>query len=304
MRAKVTGKILDARRSARGSVPALLWLLDAARRRPVLARSTRRSAAADPRGRQAPAAAGEPAAAAASWCSRTCTGSTPRPRRCSTPSSRACRRRHPARGELPAGVSARLGRQELLPAAPHRRRCRRTADELLRALLGDDAGAAAAPARCSIERTEGNPLFLEESVRALVETGVLVGERGAYRLGKRPATIQMPATVQAILAARIDRLPAERQAPAAGGLGDRQGRAAAPLLEPSPSMPEDDLRERAGAAAGGRVPLRGAALPRPRVHLQARAHPRGGVRQPAARPAARAARPDRRRDRARSTRTG
>jgi predicted ATPase len=50
-------------------------------------------------------------------------------------------------------------------------------------------------------------LFLEESVRSLVETGVLVGERGAYRLGKDPMAIQVPATVQAILAARIDRLP-------------------------------------------------------------------------------------------------
>src|SRR5262249_56820433 len=60
-----------------------------------------------------------------------------------------------------------------------------------------------------IARTEGNPFFLEESVRTLVETGVLLGERGAYRLGQALPTIQVPATVQAILAARIDRLPAE-----------------------------------------------------------------------------------------------
>ena len=61
--------------------------------------------------------------------------------------------------------------------------------------------------RLLIERTEGNPLFLEESVRSLVETEVLVGQPGAYRLGKDPIAIQVPATVQAILAARIDRLP-------------------------------------------------------------------------------------------------
>jgi class 3 adenylate cyclase len=59
-----------------------------------------------------------------------------------------------------------------------------------------------------IERTEGNPFFLEESVRALVETGALIGDRGAYRLTAEVARIRVPATVQAVLAARIDRLPA------------------------------------------------------------------------------------------------
>jgi predicted ATPase len=57
-----------------------------------------------------------------------------------------------------------------------------------------------------IERTEGNPFFLEESVRSLLETGVLAGERDAYRLVKAPDGLQIPATAQAILAARIDRL--------------------------------------------------------------------------------------------------
>ena len=83
-----------------------------------------------------------------------------------------------------------------------------TARALLETLLGDDA-ALHPIRRLLIERTEGNPLFLEESVRALVEMEVLVGERGAYRLGKDPGAIQIPATVQAILAARIDRLPAD-----------------------------------------------------------------------------------------------
>ena len=58
-------------------------------------------------------------------------------------------------------------------------------------------------------RTEGNPFFLEESVRTLIETGVLVGQPGAYRLAQALQTIQVPATVQAVLAARIDRLPPE-----------------------------------------------------------------------------------------------
>ena len=48
-----------------------------------------------------------------------------------------------------------------------------------------------------IARTQGNPFFLEESVRTLVETGVLVGERGAYRLAHPLDSWQVPATVQA-----------------------------------------------------------------------------------------------------------
>jgi class 3 adenylate cyclase len=80
------------------------------------------------------------------------------------------------------------------------------AGELLGALLGSDASLE--PLTCVlISRTEGNPFFLEESVRALVETGSLAGERGAYRLARPLPTIQVPATVQAVLAARIDRLP-------------------------------------------------------------------------------------------------
>src|SRR5687768_79483 len=62
-----------------------------------------------------------------------------------------------------------------------------------------------------IERTEGNPFFLEESVRTLVETQALVGEPGAYRLAQALPRIQVPATVQAILAARIDRLPQDEK---------------------------------------------------------------------------------------------
>ncbi|HSF03351.1 MAG TPA: AAA family ATPase, partial [Solirubrobacterales bacterium] len=79
-----------------------------------------------------------------------------------------------------------------------------SADALLRTLLGGDPSIAPL-GPLLITRTEGNPLFLEESVRTLVETGALLGEPGAYRLA-RAAAIQIPATVQAILAARIDRL--------------------------------------------------------------------------------------------------
>jgi class 3 adenylate cyclase/tetratricopeptide (TPR) repeat protein len=85
-----------------------------------------------------------------------------------------------------------------------------SADEFLQVLLGDDPSLAPLK-QLLIARTEGNPFFLEESVRTLVETGVLVGERGAYRLAQALAGLQVPATVQAVLTARIDRLPPEEK---------------------------------------------------------------------------------------------
>ena len=85
-----------------------------------------------------------------------------------------------------------------------------SADAFLHALLGDDPSLAPLK-QLLIERTGGNPFFLEESVRTLVETGVLVGEPGAYRLVQALPTIQVPATVHAVLAARIDRLPPEEK---------------------------------------------------------------------------------------------
>jgi len=83
-----------------------------------------------------------------------------------------------------------------------------SADELLEALLGPDA-ALAPLKQILVERTEANPLFLEESVRGLVETGALAGERGAHRLTRPVEHLTIPDTVQAILAARIDRLAPE-----------------------------------------------------------------------------------------------
>jgi class 3 adenylate cyclase len=71
--------------------------------------------------------------------------------------------------------------------------------------LGSDDGLA--PLRTRIEaRARGNPLFVEEMVRSLVERGVLRGERGAYRLAAPSEEITLPETVQAVLASRIDRL--------------------------------------------------------------------------------------------------
>ena len=85
-----------------------------------------------------------------------------------------------------------------------------SAGEILNSVLGNDHGLQSLK-ELLIERTEGNPFFLEESVRTLVETKVLAGERGNYHLEKKVESTQVPATVQAVLAARIDRLPLEEK---------------------------------------------------------------------------------------------
>src|SRR5262249_13097983 len=83
------------------------------------------------------------------------------------------------------------------------------ATALLGELLGSDPSLAGlAPG--IVERTGGNPFFVEEVVRTLVESRQLVGQRGAFRLVGAAADIEIPATVRDVLAARIDRL-AERE---------------------------------------------------------------------------------------------
>ena len=78
-------------------------------------------------------------------------------------------------------------------------------EEMLKALLGDGRDLVALK-RVIIEKTEGNPLFMEEIVQALFEQGALL-RNGSIKLAKSLSTIQIPATVQAVLASRIDRLP-------------------------------------------------------------------------------------------------
>ena len=81
-----------------------------------------------------------------------------------------------------------------------------SADEMLTALIGD--GAQVEPLkRVIIERTEGNPFFMEETVQVLLDEGALVRDGAAVRLTKPLSELKIPPTVQAILAARIDRLP-------------------------------------------------------------------------------------------------
>jgi class 3 adenylate cyclase len=79
------------------------------------------------------------------------------------------------------------------------------ADELLEAILGGDS-ALDPLKKLLTERTQGNPFYLEESVQTLIESGALAGGPGAYKLTEDVSKIEVPPTVQAILAARIDRL--------------------------------------------------------------------------------------------------
>jgi predicted ATPase len=85
-----------------------------------------------------------------------------------------------------------------------------SADEMLSALLSDDANLAALK-RVIIEKTDGNPFFMEETVQVLLDEGALV-RNGTVRLTRPLSELKLPPTVQGILAARIDRLqPNEKE---------------------------------------------------------------------------------------------
>ena len=119
---------------------------------------------------------------------------------------------------------------------------------LLDDLLGDDASLEALKRRLS-ERTEGNPFFLEESVQTLVETQVLIGEPGAYHLAAPLPNLQVPTTVQAVLAARIDRLPPEEKGvlQAAAVIGRD---VPIPLLQTIAGVREEELRRASPPCSG------------------------------------------------------
>jgi class 3 adenylate cyclase len=72
-------------------------------------------------------------------------------------------------------------------------------------LLGDDPSLAALVVELAA-KSGGNPLFVEEYVRSMVDAGVLVGQPGHYRLGAKAMSAAIPPTVRGVLAARIDRL--------------------------------------------------------------------------------------------------
>jgi class 3 adenylate cyclase/tetratricopeptide (TPR) repeat protein len=115
---------------------------------------------------------------------------------------------------------------------------------LLSLLLGDDAGLGRLKDIVR-EQAAGNPLFLEESVRALIETEALTGERGAYRLSRPVSAVQIPPSVLALIAARIDRL-AERDKQVLQSAAVIGKDVPAALLVSIVGLPSDDLRTSLG----------------------------------------------------------
>jgi hypothetical protein len=91
-------------------------------------------------------------------------------------------------------------------------------------LLGPDPSVDALGQRVA-ERAAGNPFFAEELVRELAQRGVLRGEPGAYMSAAEVSEVSVPATLQATIAARIDRLDpkAKRTLSAAAVIGSRFG---------------------------------------------------------------------------------
>jgi predicted ATPase len=93
---------------------------------------------------------------------------------------------------------------------------RAEAEELLTFLLGNDPSLTSVKALI-LEKTQGTPFFMEEVVQTLVEDGTLTGAPGQYQLTQHGSTqheltLHLPSTVQAILAARIDRLAPDEKA--------------------------------------------------------------------------------------------
>src|SRR5262245_31122950 len=138
-----------------------------------------------------------------------------------------------ARPEYRPAWSARVERISLPPLTG------RDASALLDDWLGSDS--ALAPLRTRIDtRAGGNPLFVEEMVRSLVERGALRGERGCYALATAEEEIALPETIQAVLASRIDRLaPRDKEVLQAAAVIGRE--VPAELLRAVADLPEPDL---------------------------------------------------------------
>jgi hypothetical protein len=121
--------------------------------------------------------------------------------------------------------------------------------ELLADLLGDDPSTGAL-ADAIHERTAGNPFYAEELVQMLIESAHLTGSRGSYRLLTPIERLEVPASVQAVLAARIDRLPErEKHVLQAAAVIGREF--AEPLLLAAAGIPAVELREALAALETG-----------------------------------------------------
>src|SRR5499425_128292 len=114
-------------------------------------------------------------------------------------------------------------------------------EEMLRAILGAHPSLGSLTSRL-VDWTEGNPFFLEESVQSLVETGELAGERGGYRLARAVTDLEVPGTVEELLANRVNRLPQRERTllQAASVIGRDVPHA---LLSAIAELSEDELRD-------------------------------------------------------------
>ncbi len=122
-------------------------------------------------------------------------------------------------------------------------------EELLADLLGSDRSLADL-FELVRERTEGNPFFIEELVRSLVEAGSLVGARGSYRLAAPVAQAAVPASVQTVLAARIDRLaPREKTVLQAAAVIGKEF--SGPVLERVVGLAPPELEQALGGLVAG-----------------------------------------------------
>jgi hypothetical protein len=142
---------------------------------------------------------------------------------------------------------------------------RESAEELMAALL-EDAMELQPLKRLIIERTGGNPFFIEEMVQALFDEGVLV-RNGTVKVTRSLSQLRLPPTVQGILAARIDRLSAQQKelrGRARAGEESYRGRRRAD---------REFSQSRNHAEAGTRS--RGAARDQSTAHLRAGLRPRG-----------------------------
>jgi class 3 adenylate cyclase len=145
--------------------------------------------------------------------------------------------------------------------------------ELLVDLLGTDSSLRQLTERIQ-ERTGGNPFFIEEIVQSLIETGVVGGARGAFRQLTPTETIGLPASVQSVLAARIDRLPElEKQVLQAAAVIGKEF--SEPILRRAVDLADEDLSAALHALTNAEFTYPAALYPEDRVRLQAPADPGG-----------------------------
>ncbi|MBI3329624.1 MAG: AAA family ATPase [Nitrospinae bacterium] len=116
---------------------------------------------------------------------------------------------------LPSAISGEMVRAILTKPYATRVPLERLSPDQSRTMVQDLLGTATLPAeleRLIAAKTDGNPLFVEELTRSLLESGDLVRTNGGYRLHTPVEALDLPATVQGVLLARIDRLPEDLKA--------------------------------------------------------------------------------------------